>query len=192
MSELLHDRKSEILEEVLNRLLEGASLTVIELVDELSISRKTLYNYFSNREELLAQVTELYFDRLENTIARIINSEKSCHDRGRELFAILPKTVQQVELLSRHRAKDIDFMRSFNFRSYSRLKALITEYMEEGQRSGIIKSGIVAHRVADLFFTLLKGNVYFGDQLSCDSAEQRFHDYTRIIIVGLFNSKFTL
>jgi AcrR family transcriptional regulator len=147
------------------------------------VSRKTLYNYFENRENLQKQLLSRYFDDIETEINRILADKSEFIARSDELMALMLKAVKDLELLTNQRTANLEYLEGFIRRSYLRLEGALRKLFTEGQETGIVRTDIHPMRVVEIFLTLLKGDLFFNDDDA--NREERIGAYTQMILHGI-------
>ena len=93
----------ELLERCLEKTMElvserGTHFTMSELAASLGISKKTLYQMFASKEELLLAVAEHGFEQIKRCEQRILqDTTLSLTEKIRRLIIVLPEQYQKVD-----------------------------------------------------------------------------------------------
>lgn len=173
--------KKEILQKTLIHMLKDIPFKMSDLAEELQLSRKTLYNYFSSRNMLIRETARYFFEQKAENIEQIILSDKPYVERGRDLVANFHKTVSEIESLVKKKVLRTDRIEKLSQDTYCNLTKVIEDYIIEGMNANILKQDVRPGRVAEMFFLLLKGDFHYGENYD----EDRFIDYSRMIFFGI-------
>ncbi len=128
--------KEKILEatiKVFNR--KGLKFTMDDIAKELSMSKKTIYTVFPDKNSLFAEMVDYCFDKIkesENEI--IISSDLSTIEKIRQILGVLPESYA-----------DIDFRQLYLLKEkYPRIYRKVEERLESGWENTIalINQGI--------------------------------------------------
>jgi AcrR family transcriptional regulator len=78
-------------------LQEGFSkITLDEIASELAMSKKTLYKFFANKEDLLNTVVERMMMEAQQRLSSIIGSQKTFVEKLSEILTFLGQLVRRV------------------------------------------------------------------------------------------------
>jgi len=152
-------------EEKRKKILEGSralffregvsSLTMDQIASRQGISKKTLYKYFANKEQLVAEAIEA---RIREIAAL---TDALAHDPARtfpdRLSGILGVVARQLAEIGESLIKDVFYREPQLWERIDRFRrehifASIAELFEEGIRDGYIRTDIESHLVPTLFF----------------------------------------
>lgn len=128
--------KEKILEttiKVFNK--KGVKLTMDDIANELSISKKTIYTVFKDKEEMCYEMVDYCFDRIKESEEMILNDESlSTVEKIRAILLVLPDGY-----------KDIDFRQLYILQDkFPRVYKKIQKRLETGWEGTIelLKQGI--------------------------------------------------
>jgi AcrR family transcriptional regulator len=78
------------------------SVTMDDIACEMCISKKTIYKYFSNKEVLIEEGTEIIHQKIHNTIDEIVEKNFNAivenfeiQKRFKEMFQTLPRNLSE-------------------------------------------------------------------------------------------------
>lgn len=154
-----------------------------DLARELSISKKTIYQFFSNKDELVQKVIFHHMERDFKRVADLVSQSKDAID---EMFLIAKLYVEQIELISQSTVYDLQ-------KYYKRLWdevlekqdkhdiACISKNIKRGQREGFYRKNIEADIIAKMFTKLtlvvLNEMANKNSQHSRKKLVKELHDY---------------
>ena len=155
----------------------GLQFNMSEISAALGITKKTLYNNFSSREEMIRTVARYFYDRLE---ARIGSSLEGNKDAVGELFTISSVLRHEIDRLGAVLLRDISrYMPEINLMNHtdrlSFYSKLIRENLVRGIRENVYREDINIEYTT-LFYTSAIERFYKWDgsyKLVSDSV--RFH-----------------
>ena len=117
------------------------TVTMDSIAQGLRMSKKTLYKYFTSKEDLLDAVIEMVTQKLKVRIETVINSELNAIEK---LFNVL-KIV--IETLSRLNPDYLQFMNAKGFRQWEKIenfrKQIVAKnyakIIEQGKSEGLVE-----------------------------------------------------
>ena len=118
------DNKEKILEatiKVFNR--KGLKFTMDDIASELSMSKKTIYTVFRDKESLFYQMVDFCFDKIKEGEDEIINDDSlSTVEKIRGVLSVLPAGYKDVDFRQLYLLKD----------KYPNIYAKVEERLETG------------------------------------------------------------
>ena len=133
-------RREEIIRacEKLYQTMNFKDITLKEIGNETSFSRRTIYNYFQTKEEIFLALYELEYDRWNEDLEKIVegNDLLSREEVAEGISRSLEKRVQLLKLLS---------MNNYDMESNSRPECLVSFKVSYG------KSIMNIRRILDKF-----------------------------------------
>ena len=133
-------RREEIIRacEKLYQTMSFKDITLKEIGNETSFSRRTIYNYFQTKEEIFLALYELEYDRWNEDLEKIVegNDLLSREEVAEGISRSLEKRVQLLKLLS---------MNNYDMESNSRPECLVSFKVSYG------KSIMNIRRILDKF-----------------------------------------
>lgn len=89
--------KDKYIREIFNLYKEkGLRLNMEQIADELHITKKTLYNNFESKEEMISTVVEHFFFNLGNKIIESVGKSKNAIDSLLRLVEIIRYEIDQL------------------------------------------------------------------------------------------------
>ena len=123
------DNKTKILEatiKVFNK--KGLKFTMDDIASELSMSKKTIYTVFKDKETMFYQMVDYCFDNIKRSEEQVINDDSlSTVEKIRRILCVLPEGY-----------KDIDFRQLYLLKDkYPKIYFKVEERLENGWESTI-------------------------------------------------------
>ena len=113
--------------------------TMDEIATELRMSKKTIYKFFSSKDDLIHSIAKFFMNRMKGKILPALQSDKNAIEKLGDLINILAKASDKIsaarmEELKRHYPSiwnEID-----NFRT-EMMFGNITKVIEQGKKEGL-------------------------------------------------------
>lgn len=144
------DNKEKILEatiKVFNR--KGLKFTMDDIASELSMSKKTIYTVFRDKESMFFAMVDYCFDKIKESESEILNdSSLTTVEKIRGVLAVLPSGY-----------KDVDFRQLYTLKDkYPNIYSRVEERLETGWEKTIalINQGIEEGSIRPVNVSLLK------------------------------------
>ena len=144
------DNKEKILEatiKVFNR--KGLKFTMDDIASELSMSKKTIYTVFRDKESMFFAMVDYCFDKIKESESEILNDDSlSTVEKIRGVLAVLPSGY-----------KDVDFRQLYTLKDkYPNIYSRVEERLETGWEKTIalINQGIEEGSIRPINVNLLK------------------------------------
>lgn len=144
------DNKEKILEatiKVFNR--KGLKFTMDDIASELSMSKKTIYTVFRDKESMFFAMVDYCFDKIKESEDEILSDDSlSTVERIRGVLAVLPSGY-----------KDVDFRQLYTLKDkYPNTYSRVEERLETGWEKTIalINQGIEEGSIRPVNVNLLK------------------------------------
>lgn len=141
-----------------------AATTIDDIVRHLGISKGAIYNYFSSKEDIYAQIMDSRMNRLVASLRG--NSEQEAAAATKLRYLIQRLTSQPLEDLRRllsfhleyslHASRHDELKASIQRHAESAL-AFMAELIAEGQRNGEFRPDVDAGLAASMFWALRDG-----------------------------------
>lgn len=128
------------------------SVTMDDVAQEIGISKRTLYQHFSDKADLIQQVIELSFAKLHELLSEIKQQNFNAIEELLEVNKIIGNAIQdynpsvQFDLRKYYPAiyrKLVEFKRNFIYRA-------IVKNMEKGKTEGLYRSDLQIDVIAKL------------------------------------------
>lgn len=144
------DNKSRILEatlRVFNR--KGLKFTMDDIASELSMSKKTIYTVFKDKETMFLDMVDYCFDSIRECEKRVFEDDKlSTIDKIRKIISVMPESY-----------KDIDFRQLYILKDkYPKIYRHVEERIEDGWETTIVlfEKGIAEGEIRPINVYLFK------------------------------------
>lgn len=130
------DVKERIIETTMRIFNEkGLKFTMDDIAMELTMSKKTIYKVFRDKESLFSQMVDYCFDKIKESESQILSDEQmSTVEKIRNILGVLPDSY-----------KDIDFRKLYLLKDkYPKIYKRVEERLETGWENTIalIKQGM--------------------------------------------------
>lgn len=120
---------------------KGPKFTMDELASALKMSKKTLYVYFTDKEDLFHHAVDHIFDSITDAKSKIITDETiELRERIIETLQVLPRQYQHIDFRQLYMLKD-KYPRVYEHLS-KRLESnweTTIELLEKGQREHVLR-----------------------------------------------------
>ena len=165
-----------------------SKVTMDELVDQLGISKKTMYQYFRSKDELIEAVIEWQFIHVGARLKEIMNSSMDFVDKLYSLWTMIG------EVLSRFSKQFQDDLRRFRHDLWRRIEKIrreniltnFTKLVDEGMNLGLIRTDVNKEVLLHIYLSTVQGviNPEVLVQHSF-SAEEAFKTILRVLLDGI-------
>ncbi len=96
-TEQLKERILEATIRVFNR--KGLKLTMDDLAEELSMSKKTIYTVFTDKQALFAEMVDYCFDKIKESERMVMEDESlPTVEKLRKVLGVMPEGYQEIDL----------------------------------------------------------------------------------------------
>jgi len=177
------EKEERLLDRTVDYLLEGKPFTMDELSRDLGVARKTLYNHFHSREELLEKTAVHFFERERVRVESILERELPFLDRGRMLMEHLADVIGTTEQFCARRVFRDTELETLYKRSYEIIKQKVARFLAEGQEEGWVRDDASPRLISNMFFSLILGSIHNLD------SEDSYASYMGLLIRGLASDK---
>lgn len=153
--------KSGLREQILNATIEvfnekGLKFTMDDIASKLSISKKTIYTVFRDKETLFIEMVDFCFDSIKYSEQAILNdADMDIVDKIRNILGVLPDGY-----------KDIDFRQLYLLKTkYPIIYRRVEERLESGWETTIalleqgIQEGKIRRICIPVFKTMLEATI---------------------------------
>ncbi|WP_353082935.1 TetR/AcrR family transcriptional regulator [Flavobacterium sp.] len=133
------------------------SVTMDDIACEMSISKKTIYKYFSNKEALIEEGTEIIHQNIHSTIDKIISKNYNAIEENFEIVKMMRDTFQTYE------ASPVYQLKKHYPEIYEKLIAneledctdLFTQNINKGIAQGLYRKNIDVESFVRFYYTLI-------------------------------------
>lgn len=165
----------------------GLSINMDDIAKELRLTKKTLYNNYENKDDMLNEVMTYFFKTVEEKILLVFKNSDNAIDC---LFKSSAIVTQEISLLGKVLIRDISeykgYSKFFNHTDRTSFYSkLIRQNLEQGIQEKMYRDDIDLH-YSTLFFTSAiekfykwEGRfVYFEDSVNFQKELAKYHLYS--------------
>lgn len=170
-----------------------SKVTMVEISQNLGISKKTLYKYFSNKKHILTEVVANVKCEIEQKFEKVLSDESL--DFIQKLQGVFDIIGENIKYMQGHLTSDLisnhpeiwseiqEFKRKKSHLQFSRL-------IEQGMREGFIKSDISSQLIVLVYSAAIR-EIMVPDVLSQIplSKNQVYHEIIKMLFVGILSEK---
>jgi len=165
------------------------SVTMDDIAAELAISKKTIYQHFSNKEELVEGTTMFLFERISTGIDNI---RESCLNPVEEIFTIrnfMMQFLKDETASPFHQLQKFfpHIMSCLRKKQFEKMQGCMKENLERGMEQGYYKESINTEFVSRIYFTGLTGtkdkDIFPGEMFNAVTLTELFLEYHLSAIV---------
>lgn len=107
---------------------KGLKFTMDDIAVELSMSKKTIYTVFRDKESLFFQMVDYCFDRIKESESQILSDEKMpTVEKIRNILGVLPDSYKDIDFRNLYQLKD----------KYPKIYKRVEERLETGWENTI-------------------------------------------------------
>ena len=154
------DQKNKFLEKALALFLENGAktLTMDDIAREFGMSKRTIYQHYKNKEELLDSVLDFHTDMVISKLKAIteienLNSVEKMLIRDEDLQKL---SNNQKSIFIRQVKKYYSNLSKKNaIKAYEKLKTIFISNIEQGQKEGLYRKNIDVEVVVKMVIVLM-------------------------------------
>jgi AcrR family transcriptional regulator len=186
--------KERILEHSRSRFFEAGftKVTMDELSTELGISKKTMYNIFPGKDNLLDQVIEWQLIEMKGQIFEILHAQTDFITRIADMWTAIGRFACRIskQFMDDIRKQRPDLWKRIDESRQKILLDSISGMIEEGRRLGLIRNDIHKDVVILMYVNAIQGvvNPTVLSQYSF-SAEEAFRTILLVYLGGIMTDK---
>lgn len=147
MNEALREKILDATIRVFNR--KGLKFTMDDVASELSMSKKTIYTVFRDKESMFFEMVDYCFDSIKESEQKVLNDDSlDTVGKVRAILCVLPESYQ-----------DIDFRQLYSLKDkYPKIYAKVEERLETGWETtiGLLEQGIAEGKIRKIQIPILK------------------------------------
>jgi AcrR family transcriptional regulator len=190
--------------ETRNRILEAAreqffhlgftKVTMDEIASGLGMSKKTLYRFFSGKDELLREVVELNRGEIERGLDEILQDKSlSFVERLKRLMAFLAMRLSRIGapfMQDLHRNAPELWKEIETFRR-RKATSVFGDLIDEGIQKGVFRGDVDRQLLTLMYVNLIQGIIHAEvlSQLPL-SASQAFEAIIKVLFEGILTDDF--
>lgn len=168
-------------------------VTMDEIAYELGMSKKTLYQYFPSKVELLREVSKATLREIERGVDGILGNDKMNYlEKLTQWMTFLAFQISRVRrcLLEDLRRHAPEIWKEINQWRHESIQINFGNLVAEGLKKGIFKNGVSQPLLVLIYTTLIEGiiNPEILSQLPL-SASQAFDTIIKVIFEGILTDR---
>lgn len=134
-------------------------VTLDDIAQEMSISKKTIYQYYANKNELVEAVGTQLMQIIFDEIQKIATSGCNAIEELFEIRKYLRRTLEDKYKLAAYQLTKFfpEISQKMHMRQFERMKASVTNNLEKGIREGLYRPNIDLEFVSRIYFTGISG-----------------------------------
>ncbi|MTI58384.1 MAG: TetR/AcrR family transcriptional regulator [Firmicutes bacterium] len=135
-----------------------SKITMDELAAELKMSKKTIYNIFASKRDLLDEVIKNHFKDIKEEIETQLKREMSFQEMLKRLLLIINQKTSLINIraLDDIKKNSPDSWKMINKYRESFLQTRLKEIFQKGIREGVIKEGIPLELIVLVTMNLIR------------------------------------
>jgi len=124
---------------------------------EMCISKKTIYKYFSNKETLIEESTELLHNEIHATVNNIINGQYNAIEENFEIRRSFKELFKSTETSPIYQLKKHypEIYEKVIKREVQECNDIFIKNIEKGKQQGLYREGILSDVYAKFYYTLI-------------------------------------
>ena len=164
-----------------------SKVTMDELVNQLGISKKTMYKYFPSKDDLVESISEWQRIRIMSKVKEIVNSELDFIEKIHNLWAFIGESYSRI---SKQYYED---MRRFRPDLWKRIESFRDEHVmesarklvDQGIKRGVFRDDVNKEILALVYVSAVQG-ILNPDVLTQHSfsAQEALNEILRIVFDG--------
>lgn len=184
--------QSQLEEKILVAAIEefgkkGLKFTMDDIARNLSISKKTLYHVYDNKEAMLLALADYCFADIKKSERAIVeNPDLDVVDKIEQILVVLPEKYQNIGLSNLYQLSE----------KYPNIYSRVSAYLSTDwdATNALIEQGVAEGKIRPIALPVLQAMVestiqkFFADSILVEhgiSYEQALHEMIEIIIHGI-------
>jgi AcrR family transcriptional regulator len=178
MSDLILEKAKEM---YLNLGFKGVTLD--DIAQEMSISKKTIYQHYANKNELVEAVGTQLMQIIFDEIQKIAGSGCNAIEELFEIRKYLRRTLEDKYKLAAYQLTKFfpEISQKMHMRQFDRMKASVTNNLHKGMREGLYRYEIDVEFVSRIYFAGVSGtkdaSIFPEAMFTQDSLHKLYLDY---------------
>lgn len=154
LSELILEKAKEM---YLNLGFKGVTLD--DIAQEMSISKKTIYQHYANKNELVEAVGAHLMQMIFDEIQKISTSGYNAVEELFEIRKYLRRTLEDKYRLAAYQLTKFfpEISQKMHFRQFDKMKASVTYNLEKGIAENLYRADLNLEFVSRIYFTGISG-----------------------------------
>ncbi len=183
------DDKQRILEKAAEKFMETgfSKVTIEELSNELGVSKKTIYKFYTSKDELLQAIVRTMLSRVEREVNKIVTADEVFEHKVTKLLTLIGKQIRKfgkqfqydIQRFAPALWKEIEKFRQE--RIFSQVKLIF----EQAKNEGVFRNDLDVNLFYLIFISAVQG--IMNPKILTEntfSAENAFKGIIRILFEG--------
>lgn len=158
------------------------SVTMDEIAQDLGISKKTLYQYFSNKEDLVAACVFNVFDFISKGIDKIKELNKNPIEEMFNIKDFVMNFLKNEQSSPQYQLKKFypEIYSNIQDKVFEKMSEIVVDSLNKGIKKGFFREEINVDFIFRLYYkviNLIKEKEIFGEETNNSDAEELYLDY---------------
>ncbi|NJB83149.1 TetR/AcrR family transcriptional regulator [Wenyingzhuangia aestuarii] len=135
------------------------SVTMDDISNELTISKKTLYNHFSTKKKLVESVALYMFEIINTGIEAICEKNQNAIEELFDIKQFVNNVLKKEHTSPQYQLQKFypDIFENLNKKQFSSMLVCVTKNLERGIKDGLYRSDLNIDFIARVYFTGMIG-----------------------------------
>jgi AcrR family transcriptional regulator len=117
-----------------------SKVTLTEIATDMGISKKTIYNYFDGKEQLLYAVIDSSLENFKESVHKIESKTDDLHEIGREILSVIGMRVTEMQVFKNDLKKTNPKAYSYSVNIHK--DVILTgamDFMQRAKKQGLLR-----------------------------------------------------
>jgi len=130
------------------------NVTMDQLAKELGISKKTIYQYFDNKNDLVKQTVDYIFDQIQSKIDEICTMKLNPYEELLRVKKIIKEMLQKSEVSPHYQLKKYypEIAKSLEDRKFKSVMECLDHNLKKGIKAGYYKENLDKEFIKRMYF----------------------------------------
>jgi len=133
------------------------SITMDDISSEIGMSKRTLYEYFSNKENLIYEVSKQLYEEISKNIESIYLLKKNAIEKHFIIKDFILKYLKDENATSMYQLSKF-YSKIYNdlmLKQYTKMIECVIESVQSGVKEGLFRNTINAEIIARLYYSIM-------------------------------------